>query len=132
MCVAKGLTDEQKKFVYRNRYRMTVSEMAETLRIKPQTIRTYLNQRNLDYKKVCGVYSNDLTIRENEILSLMAQGFDDMEIKEKLCIEVSTVKTHLAHIFAKMGIKNVPAHVQRVRAVLMYLGKVEKYINESR
>ena len=125
MCVAKGLTDEQKKFVYLNRYRMTVPEMAETLQIKQQTIRTYLNQRNLDYKKVYGVYTNGLTTREQEILELMVKGFDDIEITEKLHIEVSTIKTHLAHIFTKMGVKKAPAHVQRVRAVLMYLGKVE-------
>lgn len=124
MCVAKGLTDEQKKFVYLNRYRMTVPEMAETLQIKQQTIRTYLNQRNLDYKKVCGVNSNGLTIRETEILSLMSQGFDNEEIAKKLIIGITTVKTHLMHIFLKLGLKYVPPHVQRVRAVLMYLGKV--------
>ena len=126
MCVAKGLTDEQKKFIWRNSYKMTVREMAEALNItEPQKIRNYLNTTNLEYKRVCGVYSNDLTPREAEILSLLAQGFDNKEIAEKLVIGINTFKTHLTHIFLKLGLKYVPPHVQRVRAVLMYLGKVE-------
>ena len=126
MRVAKGLTDEQKKFIWRNSYKMTVREIAEVLNItEPQKIRNYLRASNLDYKRVCGVYSNELTIRETEILSLLAQGFDNEEIAKRLIIGITTVKTHLTHIFLKLGLKYVPPHVQRVRAVLMYLGKVE-------
>ena len=126
MCVAKGLSDEQKKFIWRNSYKMTVREIAEVLNItEQQKIRNYLYSSNLKYKRIWGACSNDLTLRETEVLSLMAQGFDDMEIKEKLHIETSTVKTHILHIFYKLGLKYVPPHVQRVRAVLMYLGKVE-------
>lgn len=126
MCIAKGLTDEQKKLIIRNCYKMTITEMSEALGINSQKIRTFLNTNKCFYKKVYGVYTNELTPRELEILELMSKGFDNEEIAEKLIIGINTIKTHLAHIFIKMGVKKAPASVQRVRAVLMYLGKVEK------
>ena len=53
-----------------------------------------------------------LTPREEEILTLVAHGFDNQEIAEALFISLSTVKTHLGHILAKTGSRN------RVQAVI--------------
>ncbi len=41
--------------------------------------------------------------REIEILQLVAQGANNKEIARKLLISESTVKTHLLHIFGKLG-----------------------------
>lgn len=47
-----------------------------------------------------------LTDREQEVLSLVAQGFSNQEISEKLCVSVNTVKFHLKNILAKLRLEN--------------------------
>jgi len=47
-----------------------------------------------------------LTIREAEIIGLVAQGFKNQEMAEKLFINLQTVKNHLHNIFGKLGISN--------------------------
>jgi DNA-binding NarL/FixJ family response regulator len=46
---------------------------------------------------------HSLTPREREVLTLMAQGMTNSEIKESLVLSEATVKTHVAHIIAKTG-----------------------------
>ena len=47
-----------------------------------------------------------LTAREKEIAMSVALGKTDMEIAGALGISVTTVRTHLKHIFAKLGVSN--------------------------
>lgn len=47
---------------------------------------------------------NELTPREYEVLTLMAQGACDKDIAQSLFISVRTVQTHLAHIYEKLGV----------------------------
>ena len=47
-----------------------------------------------------------LTAREKEIALSAALGRTDMEIAQALGISVTTVRTHLKHIFAKLGVAN--------------------------
>ncbi len=47
-----------------------------------------------------------LSVRETEILSLLVSGKTNREIAEILFISISTVKTHIASIFAKTGARN--------------------------
>ncbi|MEO7197890.1 MAG: response regulator transcription factor [Solirubrobacterales bacterium] len=47
-----------------------------------------------------------LTAREEEILVAVARGRTNAEIAEELFISVSTVKTHLASMMAKLGARN--------------------------
>ena len=47
--------------------------------------------------------SNDLSGREREILSLVAEGSSNKEIARDLHISTNTVKVHLRNIFAKVG-----------------------------
>ena len=42
--------------------------------------------------------------REEEILNLVACGFNAPTIAERLCIAPSTVKTHLVHLYRKAGV----------------------------
>lgn len=47
-----------------------------------------------------------LTQREVEILELVCLGKSNTEIAEALFLSESTVKTHVSHIFRKLGVKN--------------------------
>jgi DNA-binding NarL/FixJ family response regulator len=47
-----------------------------------------------------------LTAREQEIVSLVAQGFRNKEIADKLSISEQTVKNHLHNIFDKLGVSD--------------------------
>lgn len=44
-----------------------------------------------------------LTEREEEVAALMAQGMDNAQIADALCISVTTVKYHIKNIYAKVG-----------------------------
>lgn len=45
-----------------------------------------------------------LTPRELEILGLLAQGMSNRQAARALRISEATVKTHLVHVFAKLGV----------------------------
>jgi two-component system nitrate/nitrite response regulator NarL len=52
-----------------------------------------------------------LTTRELEILRLAADGLSAPEIAARLVISVTTVKTHLQHIYAKLEVSDRAAAV---------------------
>lgn len=47
-----------------------------------------------------------LTEREQQILRLMARGLSNTEIAAELVLGVETIKTHVRHILAKLGVKD--------------------------
>lgn len=47
-----------------------------------------------------------LTTREAEVLTLMARGLTNAAIAERLVITPHTVKTHITHVFAKIGVRD--------------------------
>ena len=47
-----------------------------------------------------------LTEREEEVLALLARGRTNAEIAAELFISLSTVKTHIASVMAKLGVRN--------------------------
>src|SRR6186997_2991913 len=53
----------------------------------------------------------ELSKRELEILSLLAQGHSNQEIAAKLFVSLSTVKTHIQNLFEKLDVK------RRIQAV---------------
>lgn len=66
-----------------------------------------------------------LTKRENEILVLMDQGLTNKQISENLFISMPTLKTHISHIFKKIGVTN------RKNASIFYkLENISKEIRE--
>ena len=47
-----------------------------------------------------------LTEREREVLALIAKGASNREIAAELYLSVDTIKTHVRHLFAKLGVAN--------------------------
>jgi LuxR family maltose regulon positive regulatory protein len=47
-----------------------------------------------------------LSDRELEVLSLIADGLSNREIAEKLVVAVSTIKTHVNHIYRKLDVNS--------------------------
>ena len=63
----------------------------------------------------------DLTKREREVLSLMAEGHSNEGICRTLFLSPKTVEGHIRQIFMKLGIPAQPDHNRRVLAVLAFL-----------
>jgi DNA-binding NarL/FixJ family response regulator len=63
----------------------------------------------------------ELTERELEVLSLMAEGHSNEGICRKLFLSPKTVETHVRHILGKLGIGETSDYHRRVLAVLAYL-----------
>ncbi|GEM82908.1 response regulator [Meiothermus hypogaeus] len=58
-----------------------------------------------------GPAEENLSVRELEVLSLVARGLSNKEIARKLKISEATVKTHLLHTFGKLGVDDRTAAV---------------------
>jgi DNA-binding NarL/FixJ family response regulator len=52
-----------------------------------------------------------LTAREAEVLGLIAAGFTNREIAERLVVSEATVKTHINHLFAKIDARDRAAAI---------------------
>jgi DNA-binding NarL/FixJ family response regulator len=59
----------------------------------------------------------ELTPREHEILASLAEGYQYKEIAEMCSISVTTVRTHLRHIYEKLHVRS------RTEAVVKFLNK---------
>ncbi|GAA4057844.1 MULTISPECIES: response regulator transcription factor [Agromyces] len=56
-----------------------------------------------------------LTVREAEVLALVAAGSTNREIGQALFLSEATVKSHLVHIFTKLGVGSRTAAVAKAR-----------------
>lgn len=56
-----------------------------------------------------------LSAREIELLQALQTGASNREIAERLFISQATVKTHLIHIYSKLGVDNRTAAVDKAR-----------------
>ncbi len=57
-----------------------------------------------------------LSARELEVLELVAQGPGNAEIARRLHIADATVKSHLVHVFTKLGVASRTAAVNAARS----------------
>src|SRR5215217_1106530 len=64
---------------------------------------------------------DELTPREREVMTLMAEGRSNRGIADELVVTVAAVERHVTSIFAKLRLQPVPEDHRRVLAVLQYL-----------
>jgi|SRR6516162_3333278 DNA-binding CsgD family transcriptional regulator len=57
----------------------------------------------------------ELSKRELEILTLMAQGLSNEEIAAKIFVSLSTVKTHNQNLFAKLDVKRRTQAIEKAK-----------------
>jgi DNA-binding NarL/FixJ family response regulator len=54
---------------------------------------------------------HSLTSREREVLVLIGQGLTNTEIAQALFVGEGTIKTHVNHVFTKLGLRDRPAAI---------------------
>lgn len=62
-----------------------------------------------------------LTVREVDVLALMAEGWSNAAVARRLHLSERTVETHIGSIFTKLDLPESPDGHRRVRAILAYL-----------
>ncbi len=80
--------------------------------IKPKTQAVLVDKQNMiqeanEFKlNEAGLKRLNLTNREYQILKLIAQGHSNSEIADELFLSLSTIKTHVSNLYAKMNVKS--------------------------
>ena len=100
-----------------------VSEFLSALRqvasggtvLDPEVVSQLFSRRRRDDRL------GDLTPREREVLSLMAEGQSNAAIADQLFIGAGTVEKHIGNIFSKLELDDASNQHRRVLAVLAYL-----------
>ena len=70
----------------------------------PQAARRWLDDRRSG--GAGGAVPGELTGREREVWALIAGGLSNGAIAKRLSLSANTVKFHVQHLFAKLGVKN--------------------------
>ena len=83
--------------------------------IDPEVIRTLVARPRLDNPL------NRLTDREREVLALMAEGWSNQGIGDRLFLSAKTVEGHVGSIMTKLQIADSREENRRVLAVIRYL-----------
>lgn len=68
-----------------------------------ELVQAYLGRENAAARSAAEA---ELSPRETEVLALIAAGYTNQQIAEKLVISVKTVETHKAHIMEKLGARS--------------------------
>ena len=91
--------------------------------LDPEVVSQLLGARLGDRRPGRGTTGlGSLTVREREVLSLMAEGRSNAAIAAELVVSPGAVEKHVAGIFAKLGLPPSDGDNRRVLAVLRYLG----------
>jgi DNA-binding NarL/FixJ family response regulator len=69
----------------------------------------------------------ELTVREREVLALLAQGLSDRGIAKRIWLTRNTVETHIRHILGKLKLPNDAHQNRRVLAALIYLRERDEW-----
>jgi len=61
--------------------------------------------------------SHGISVRELEVLELMASGLSNQEIANKLFVSLHTVKTHSANLYSKLDVKRRTQAIHKAREI---------------
>ncbi len=81
--------------------------------LAPSVTRRLIAQFTRPHPDVASTSLSELTERETEVLKLLAEGLSNAEIAAHLFVGESTVKTHVARVLSKLGVRD------RVQAVVL-------------
>ena len=84
----------------------------------------WLGTRSNNGKKEKDKYDPEklgLSKREVEVLELLAQGFSNQEIADKLFVSLNTAKTHISNIYTKLNVKRRTQAIQKARDLALIL-----------
>lgn len=76
----------------------------DSVGLPPQPVDTVSYLENTIYRCALVARHYGLTHREEEVLLLLSQGSSLGQIKEELSIAHGTLRAHVQHIYAKMGV----------------------------
>jgi len=80
-----------------------------------QRLLTRFGFNTLKVEKSIHTKSDELSIREQQVVGLIAKGLRNKEIADQLHISMSTVKSHLTNIFRKLDVSNRTSMLNKVR-----------------
>ncbi|MBI9104051.1 MAG: helix-turn-helix transcriptional regulator [Spirochaetales bacterium] len=72
-------------------------------------------QTSLEQSKEGFYRKFNISDREKEIIELLIEGMPNIEIAEKLCISINTVKTHVQNIYQKTNVSNRVQLLHRIK-----------------
>jgi len=81
--------------------------------LAPQITRRLISEFTRSPSTARSEHLEVLTDRESEVLKLVARGLSNAEISEELYVAETTIRTHVAHILTKLGLRD------RVQAVVL-------------
>ena len=106
--ILKNAPDEQLIVAVRTVYQ---GEMYVDMKLTTSLVNEFVNQPQYDTGTTNDPFKI-LSKRELEILPLIAKGYGNKEIAEKLFVSVKTVEAHKTHIMSKLGLKSKPELVE--------------------
>jgi DNA-binding NarL/FixJ family response regulator len=68
------------------------------------TYAEYVNQPIDEFRQIAPTESHGMTNRERQVIPLVADGFSNKEIAQKLHLSVYTVKSHIHNILTKLAL----------------------------
>jgi two-component system, NarL family, response regulator LiaR len=93
-----------------------------TLKLTTPKVKTIIVEKEVYINNNDGFCLNEkelaklgLSKRELEVLQLMAEGFSNGEIAERLFVSLHTIKTHTSNLFEKMDVKRRTQAVEKAK-----------------
>jgi NarL family two-component system response regulator LiaR len=75
-------------------------------RLHPEITRKLMEQVSSTSGYSHKIQGEDITVRELQVVRLVAQGFSNHDIAKELVISEKTVKTHISHILSKLHLED--------------------------